>query len=71
MVSVCSTPADLSALKKQTTPALSVAGRSSASTTLSASEKAGFRQLISGYRESATYLYRAADDLELLISHSA
>ena len=67
---VASVGADLSAMKKQAAPVLSTPSKTSSMSVLSANEKATIRQLISGYRESATFLYRSADELELLIAHS-
>jgi len=36
---------------------------------LNAVEVAAVRQLIAGYRESAAFLYRSADELEQLLLH--
>lgn len=51
--------------------ATSAASTSGKSSSLTATEIATIRQLISGYRESATFLYRSADELEQLISQSS
>ncbi|XP_067933149.1 nucleolar protein 4-like [Watersipora subatra] len=59
--------ADLSALKKQASAVLSTQNKASI---LTATEKATIKQLITGYRESATFLYKSADELELLIAHT-
>lgn len=65
------TSSDMNALKKQTAAALAAAAASpSKASSLSTTEMSTIRQLISGYRESATFLYRSADELEQLISHS-
>ena len=41
--------------------------KNSSKNQLSASEVATIKQLISGYRESAAFLYRSADELEQLL----
>ena len=50
---------------------LSVKRSMSSKNQLNASEIATIKQLIAGYRESAAFLYRSADELEqLLLQHN-
>ncbi|XP_061111939.1 nucleolar protein 4-like [Conger conger] len=62
----CSGPTDLS-MKKQLTPSTGSSSNGSLQPQLNSSEISTVRQLIAGYRESAAFLLRSADELESLI----
>ncbi|XP_035284580.1 nucleolar protein 4-like isoform X1 [Anguilla anguilla] len=62
----CSGPTDLS-MKKQLTPSPGSSSNGSLQPQLNSTEMNTVRQLIAGYRESAAFLLRSADELESLI----
>ncbi|KAI1902006.1 hypothetical protein AGOR_G00040270 [Albula goreensis] len=62
----CSGPTDLS-VKKQVAPSTGTSNNCSLQPQLNSTEINTVRQLIAGYRESAAFLLRSADELESLI----
>ncbi|KAF6020169.1 hypothetical protein EB796_021542 [Bugula neritina] len=56
--------------KKPSTPSLSISSSPSKGSVLTPAEVSSIRQLILGYRESATFLCKSADELEQLVSHA-